>query len=437
MIIIVVALGSGLFFWQKINILPTIVTAVPGEQAGEIDGKVTLPPDSDRITLNTVISDDPPSLDPALAVDAISTFFIRQMFIGLTGFDENANIVPALATAWEVSKDGRQWTFHLRDDVNWAYRNPNSGDFKNMGRVTARDVVYGVTRTLDPRTGSDYAYVLYVIAGAEELNKADPKAANFERLLTGLGVSAPNDLTVVFRLKEPAAYFPSIAGMWISYPQPQATIEKWGDGWTQSGLIVTNGPYTLRKWIHNDEIWLEKNPLWVKADNVQIELFGGPIMQEATKAMAMYENNEIDIMADPPGLPPPLADMERIRADTQLNQELFTAPRLCTYYYGFVHKPPFDAAIDRHDLIENVTKGGQRPAHTFTPPGIFGSVADDASIGAYLAKANYIDQVTQAQKWLAEAGYPEGQGIDVVLGYNTSEAHAQIAQAPLILQSGC
>ncbi len=394
-------------------------------------------PDSDDVILKTVISHDLITLDPALAVDTVSAFFIRQMFVGLTGFDEEANVVPALATDWEMSEDGLQWIFHLRDDLKWVHRDPDSGEFENLGPVTAQDVVYGITRTLDPRTASDYAYVLYIIAGAEALHQADPKAEDFADLILNLGVTAPDETTVVINLEKPAAYFPAIAGVWITYPQPRTAIRKWGQDWTQAGLIVTNGPYTLRQWTPGSEIWLEKNPSWIEADEIQIERFGGPITNDAARAMAMYENNEIDLMADP-GHAPPLVDMDRIYADPQLNQELFTAPRLCTYYYGFIHKPPFDnpltrkafsAAINRTDLIKNVIKGGQIPAHSFSSPGVFGNVTGDMSIGNYMIEANYEDQVAQARLWLAEAGYPQGQGLEIELGYNTSGAHARIAQA--------
>jgi oligopeptide transport system substrate-binding protein len=131
--------------------------------------------------------------------------------------------------------------------------------------------------------------------------------------------------------------------------------------------------------------------------------------------------------------------MDRIKADAQLSQELFIAPRTCTYYYGFVNtKPPFDnvlvrkafaAAIDRQSLIDNLLKGEQVSAHSFVSPGIFGNVAEDMEIGSFLVEANYTDQIKQAQEWLAEAGYPEGEGLDVLLMHNTSEDHAQIAQA--------
>lgn len=394
---------------------------------------------ADRVRLDLHIRTDPPSLDPALAADTTSHFFINQMFIGLTTFDEKANVISALATTWEVSKDGREWTFHLRDDVHWVRRDPKTGEIEDLGIVTAQDVVYGVTRTLDPRTASPYAYVLYLIDGAEALNKADPNSKDFKELLTNLGVSAPDNTTVLFKLKQPAAYLPAITGMRMAYPQPRAAIEQGKDQWTEPGSIVTNGPYTLAEWNHSASLLLEKNPRWIKANEVQIDLIGGPIIQEASTAMAMYEKNELDMVADPPGWEPPLADMDRIRSDPQLSREYFTAPRLCTDFIGFVNtKPPFDkplvrkafaAAINRVNLVNNVTKGGQVPAHSFAPPGIFGNVADNMSIGSYLVESNYADQMAQARTWLAEAGYPEGKGIDIILGHDTAEGQTQLAQA--------
>jgi oligopeptide transport system substrate-binding protein len=89
----------------------------------------------------------------------------------------------------------------------------------------------------------------------------------------------------------------------------------------------------------------------------------------------------------------------------------------------------FAAAIDRQDIVENVTKGEQIPAHSFAPPGVFGNVAENMEIGSFMVQEDYSAQLTQAQEWLAEAGYPDGEGIDIVIGHNTSEAHAQIAQA--------
>jgi len=389
------------------------------------------PAEDQLVTLDTVVSSEPPSLDPSIATDNTSITFIRQMFLGLTGFDENANVVPELATEWSVSDDGLTWTFNMRDDRFWYKRN-DDGTFEELRPITAQDVAFGVKRLLNPETAADYAYVLYIIEGAEDYNSGNVETPD------EVAVTAVDDTTVQFTLTEPAAYFPSIAAMWITFPLPQEAIDEHADKWIEPGNIVTSGPYSLQSWDHGASIYLEKNPLWHGADEVQIDVFGGPILEEASTALAMYENNEIDIMADP-GWPAPGADMDRIKADPNLSEELFIAPRLCTYYYGFINtKPPFDnmlvrkafaSAIDRQSVIDFVTKGDQTPAHSFAPPGVFGNVADNMEIGAYMVEGEYADRLANAQEWIAEAGYPEGEGIDAVLMHNTSEDHAAIAQA--------
>ncbi len=427
------------------------------EEAKAEPTKEEVKPESEKITLDTIVGTEPRSFDPSKATETTSIFFIRQMFVGLAAFDEKANVIPSLATEWKSSTDGLKWTFKLRNDIHWVHRSTD-GKYEDLGIVKAQDVVYGVKRTLAPDTASEYAYVLYLIQGAEEFNTAGAAAAtepvtdtktmtetvvatptvDIKQLADNVGVKAIDDTTVEFTLKQPAGYFPNIAAMWVTFPMPEKAITEYGEKWTEAGNIVTNGPYTLKEWQHQASVYIEKNPLWVDAAKVQIEVFGGPINQEASTAMAMYEKNDIDIMADP-GWPTPLADLDRIKGDPELSKELFIAPRLCTYYYGFINtKPPFDnvkvrkafsAAIDRESLIKSVTKGEQLPAHSFAPPGIFGNVADNKAIGSYMIMDKYADQVTEAKKLLAEAGYPDGAGLNVKLMHNTSEDHAQIAQA--------
>ncbi len=406
--------------------------------AGEAGAAAEPAAAAEPVVLDTVFTTEPPSLDPSLGTDSQSIWSIRQMFMGLTGFDEKAEVVPGLATEWSVSEDGLTWTYKMRDDVKWVKYNKETGAIEEVGPVTAQDVEYGVKRTLDPNTASDYSYVLYVLQGGEEFNTADPAAANFQELKDAVGVKALDDTTVQFTLKSPAGYFPSITGLWVTFPQNQAAVEAGGAAWADAGSIVTNGPYTLESWEHGASLSMIKNPLWPDAASVQIEAIRGPIIESESTAMAMYEANEIDMMADP-GWGPPLPDMDRIKGDPVLSQELLIAPRLCTYYFGFVNnKPPMDnvlvrkafaAAIDRQSIVDNVTKGEQRPAHSFSSPGIFGNVADDPEIGKWMVMDSYEEQLAQAQAWLAEAGYPEGEGLDLVLMHNTSEAHAQMAQA--------
>jgi len=365
------------------------------------------------ITLNMHMGTEPPTLDPALATDTTSVDVIENLFLGLTDYDdETMETIPELATSWECSEDGLVWAFHMRKDVKWSDGRP----------VTAHDIEYAVKRTCDPATASDYAYVLYIIKGAKEVNTGEITDLNH------IGVKALDDYTIQFALNRPAGYFPGIAGMWVARPVPKWTIEKYGEKWTEPENIVTNGPYLLKKWAHEDEMILEKNPDYYEADKVQIERVHYIIVVEASTAMAMYEEGELDFTETVP-----LEDMDRIKADPVLSKELFMAPQLCTYYYGFNNtKPPFDnplvrkafsAAINRQALIDFVLKGGQTPATTFTRPPIFGSVSPEEGIGiGYDPEA--------AKKYLAEAGYPGGKGLpEITLMFNTSEAHAKIAQS--------
>ena len=364
------------------------------------------------VTLQWNLGTEPPTLDPSLATDTTSVDVVEQLFLGLTDFDvETMEVVPELATSWEVSEDGLVWAFHLRKDVKWTDGKP----------VTAHDIEYAVKRTCDPATASDYAYVLYIIKGAKEVNIGDVTDLNY------IGVKAIDDYTIQFALNQPAGYFPAIAGMWVNRPVPRWTIEKYGEKWTEPENIVTNGSYLLTKWAHEDELILEKNPDYFDADKVQIEKVHCVMIVEASTAMAMYEDGKLDSVGTP------LDDMDRVKADPVLSKELFIAPQLCTYYYGFNNsKPPMDnplvrkafsAAIDRQSLIDYVTKGNQLPATTFACPGIFGHVLPSEGVGiGYDPEA--------ARKYLADAGYPEGKGLpEVTLMFNTSEGHSKIAQA--------
>lgn len=387
------------------------------------------------VTLRYNHLSEPPSLDPSLATDTTSIGIISDMFMALTSPDPvTGEVGPYLATDWEVSDDGLVYTFNLRQDIPWVNYNPGTGEWSevlddegNVRIVNAHDVVYGVKRTLDPATASDYAYVLYNIANAQEVNQGDEGVT-----LDDVGVEAPDDWTVQFTLENPASYFPSIASMWVTYPQPQWLIESsLGDRWTEAGVIQTNGPYGLEEWIHSGSLNMLKNPLWPEADSVQIERIEGVMINEISTGFAMFENNELDTSGVP------LTEIDRVKADPQMSEELVNAPTPCTYYYGFTNnKPPFDdvrvrrafsQAIDRQSLIDNVLKGGQIPATTFAPPGIFGAPEPGTlGLGTDAAAAQ-----ASLQEYLDENGMTidDLNDMGITLMFNTSESHANIAQA--------
>ena len=410
------------------TVVETVVVEVGGETV-----VVTVTPETPFVpkVLNLNWGAEPPTADPALATDTTSVDLDGQLFMGLTNFSVDGAVIPWLATDWSVSADGLTWTFNMRDDVPWVQYNTATASVDlvydadgNQRFVDAYDVEYATKRTTDPETASDYAYVLYIIKNAQDVNTGAEGVT-----VDDVGVHAVDATTVEFTLESPAGFFPAIAGMWVIAPVPQWTIEAAGDKWTEPGTMVSNGPYVMTEWIHGSELNLAKNPFWPEADSVDIDEIHGVMIVEQSTAFAMYENAELHTAGVP------MAEIDRVKADPVLSLEFYSAPAACTYYYGMVNnKAPFDdvrvrkafsMTVDKQSLVDNVTKGGQYPAGFFAPPGIFGRPDDDSGIGLEFdpAAANAL-----LDEYLAEKGITRAD-LDVTLMHNTSEGHANIAAA--------
>ena len=384
---------------------------------------------------------DIPTLDPALGTDTSSIQIIIETFVGLTRADEVTNIVqPGMATSWDISEDGLTYTFNLRDDVPWVKYDGVSDsvvevmDCEGAPRmVTAFDFEYGTKRTIAPETASDYAYVLnFVLEGGNEYNSGEGAAED-------VGVKALDATTLEMKFKSPAAYNAAIAGMWIAFAQPQWLIEgddcteARGDRWTETGFHQSFGPYAMKEWVHDSYLTMVKNPFWPDTPEVpspaieEINLY----MLDAGPAFAEYEAGGLDTSAAP------LADMDRIKSDPVLSEELLIAPYFCTYYYGFNTQDAvmsdvrvrraLSMAIDRQGLIDNVTKGEQVPAQWFSRPGLAGAPTPEEypDLGV---KSDPEQAAAVLQEYLDETGQAAAD-LDITLMFNTSEGHRKIAEA--------
>ncbi len=385
---------------------------------------------------------DVPTLDPSLAVDTTSIQMGVELFVGLTRLHEETGAVePGMATEWTVSDDGLVYTFKLRDDVPWVKYNNATGEVEqvmddegNPRIVNANDFVYGVQRTLDPATVSDYAYVNHLIKNAQAVNGAaeDADQNPLYGQLDQIGVRAVDDFTVEYTLEQPAAFFPSIASMWINWAEPQWLIEEKGDRWVEAGILQSYGPYALKDWTHDVSITLIANPFWPGSDSVpqpSIKYVHSQMLDESPQ-FANYEAGLTDVSRVP------LPELDRVRADPTLSEELNTPGVSCTYYYGFnVTKPPLDDvnvrkalswAIDRTLIVENVTKGGQLPARWFTRPGL--TAAPDPAVDDFGAPVTA--EVDQATEFLAQSSYGSADALpEITLMMNQVEAHVKIGEA--------
>ncbi len=420
------------------EVVEIVVTAVPKDAGPE------------PVTVFYNFGTEPPEADPALTADTTSAQLTGSMFSGLTDInDTTKKAVPAIATNWESNEDKTVWTFTIRDDVPWVRYNATNGEVEMVldedgdpRMVNAGDFVYGVKRTCDPRVGSQYAWLLYVIRGCQDLVSTDPNAENFQATYDAVGVEALDDTTVQFTLEYGAGFFPQLTTMSNLYPTFAPIIEEKGERWFEPGFIVTNGPYTLEEWVHGDHIVLVKNPHWplwgTDYAPGNVERLMGYMIEEASTEFAMYENNELDTAVVP------IDQIRRVATDPVMSQEFINAPINCTYYYGFVTtKEPVDdplvrralsMAIDRETLVEEVTQGGEIPANTFVNPLNFGNHAKDPEIAPWALTeekggTGYEGAVEGGLVLLAEAGFPEGEGLDLLLMHNVSEGHARTAQA--------
>jgi oligopeptide transport system substrate-binding protein len=388
---------------------------------------------------NSFGTGDVPTLDPSLSTDTSSVQVVEEITVGLTRQDEaTGELLPAMATSWDTSADGKTITFHLRDDIPWVRWDGNQvvqvmDCDGNPRMVTAQDFMYGLLRTINPDTASSYAYVLgFAVQGADAYNSGEGTAED-------VGVSAPDASTLSITFNQEAAYNVNIAGMWIARAEPSWIIdgddctEARGDRWIEPGFMQSYGPFALKEWVHDSTLTIIKNPFWPGMDNIPQATIDEVqfSMLDAQPAFAAYEAGDVDFSQVP------LADIDRVKADPELSQELYIGPTPCTYYYGFNTKAPvvsdqrvrlaLSEAVDRQSLIDNVTKGGQLPAHWFSVPGLAGAPRPEnyPDLGVYY---NPDDAKAQLQSYLDETGQTADQ-LDITLMFNTSSGHQQIAEA--------
>lgn len=368
-------------------------------------GCKTAPQTSDkhfRVNLGT----EPPSLDWSLATDHVSFNVISNLMVGLTEFDKELKPAPVIARSWEFGDGGKRIVFHLRDDVLWS-------DGK---KVRAQDFEYSWKRLLDPKTASQYAYILFDVANAQEYNEGKIKDAS------SIGVRAQDDQTLVVTLRHPASYFLAITTFEVTFPQRRDVIEKFDTRWTEPGNIVTNGPFRMTSWKHENEIELAANADFFRGKPT-LEKVTMYMVNEKTTAVAMFEQGSLDFMDESHSIPP----LDKPRLSKLPGYKV--VPQLRGEYYSFaVDRKPFDnpklrrafaMAIDR-EVLPKILQGGPTPATSWIPPGM---LAHNPEIGLKF------DPVA-ARQLLKEAGYPDGKGLPpIVLGYNTDEEKKLIAEA--------
>lgn len=333
---------------------------------------------------------EPESLDPAIIVAQPDERVVQGLFEGLMRIDpKTGEPIPGMAERYEISPDGKTYTFYLRTNLVWSTGEP----------ITAEDVVYSWIRALQPATAADYAEALFYVKNAEDFNAGkitDPSL---------VGIHAPDKDTVQVELNGPTPFFLDICTFPVTAVVPRKTIEKYGDRWLMAKPLPSSGPYELVYWRLNDRIRLRKNPRYWDAAHTRSEIIDILPIASPDTTFNLYQEGVVDVVWDKNEVPEELMDVLLKRPD------FHTFNYLGTYFIRFnVTQKPFDdprvrralaLAIDKPLIIKKILRAGEEPASHYVPDGT----------AHYTSPEGLGYDPVLAKKLLAEAGYPDGKGF--------------------------
>jgi oligopeptide transport system substrate-binding protein len=354
---------------------------------------------------------EPGTLDPHRAEGVPASNVLRDLFEGLVMEDPSGRYVPGAAESWTLSQDAKTYTFKMRENGKWS----------NGDKVTAEDFVYGLRRSVDPATLSNYSSMLYPIKNARDivLGKMNPEA---------LGVRSDGPKTLIIELEEPTPYFLSLLTHSTTYAAHRPTVERFGAQFTRPGKLVGNGAFKLKEWRVQSHIKLVRSTeYWDNENTVLEEVYYYPL-DDTNSSFRRYRAQELDftetVLAE---------QLPWIREC--LPNDLKISPYFGSYYYGFNNaKPPFknkpklrmalSMAIDRKVITEIILGAGQIPAYSLVPP-----VKTFKAVPANWAEWTQEQRNQEAQRLYSEAGFSKEKPLEVEILYNTSENHKRVALA--------
>lgn len=310
--------------------------------------------------LNLILGAEPKSLDASKSTDLYSSQILAEINEGLTRIEQDKDgkdvIKAAGAEKWEHNEDGTVWTFHLRD-YEWS-------DGK---KVTAKDFEYGIKRTLAPKTGSQYAFLLSPIKNADEYNSGKTTADS-------VGVKAKDDKTLEITLKQPCAYFLDLTYFKVMLPQRQDIVEKHSDKYgSEANTMVSSGPFVLKEWVHNSKVVLEKNDKYWDKDSVKLSKVTMSIIKDENARYNSLYNGNIDSLA--------VTKPEWIKKfDSTGKFDVLKSYDPSTNYNFFNTKnklfsnanvrKAFSIATTREDIADVIFKGVNEAAYGWAPPSL-------------------------------------------------------------------
>ncbi|NNC23270.1 peptide ABC transporter substrate-binding protein [Salinisphaera sp. USBA-960] len=355
---------------------------------------------------------EPGSLDPQKTNGVWESRITLALFERLVTYAADGSLTPGLAESWTISDDGTTYTFDLRQ-AEWSDGTP----------ITADDAVFALRRLLKPAIANHNANLYYPIENARAVNTGEAKPSE-------LGVSAPDDHTLVIQLDNPTAYFLQALAMTEAAPLPQHLIEKAGDEWAKPGTMVSSGAFTLQEWRPQAHVKIKQNPHFYNADAVSLDGVTFYPTGDASAALNRFRAGDLDISYTKV----PTARSDWVK--NNLGDSLRVGAKVGEYFYMFNLRDgqpladervreALNLAVRRKVITKQILGMGQHASHWYVPRG-----TENGTQGSLdFAEQPMKQRLTRAKRLMREAGYGPDNPLHVTLRYNTLESHKKIAVA--------
>jgi oligopeptide transport system substrate-binding protein len=351
------------------------------------------------------------TLDPHRAEGVSTSDILRDLFEGLTTEAPDGRIIPGAAESWTISDDGRVYTFRLRENARWS----------NGDQLTAADFEFGLKRSADPATLSEYSAILYPLKNAEAVvNGRSPPGE--------LGVRALDERTLQLTLHSPTPYLLGLLTHSSTYPVHRPSVKQFGKLFARPGNLVGNGAYYLKEWKVQSHVRLLRNSHFHDNADTRIEEVWYYPVENADSELKRYRANEFDWTFT-------LPERQIPWLRKNLPKELVITPYLGSYVYGFnMTQPPFQGnlplrkalamALDREILTSRIANAGQIPSFGWVPP-VTGYRNQQVTWAAW----TQAEREAEARRQYALAGYSADKPLKVQLLHNTEINHRRLAVA--------
>lgn len=309
-------------------------------------------------TLYMATSGELPTVQTNGNLDGLSQTVMLNIYEGLFRLDENNELTEGMAEDYEMVEnedDSVTYTFNIREDALWSNGDP----------VTADDFVYAWKRAMNPETFSAHAYIMAPIVNANEIQNPDDEIYG---QVDELGVEATDEKTLVVELNNNAPYFLELLSNPVMFPQNEEFIASQGDEYgLEPENVISNGPFFLETWNHDQGWVLSKNEEYWDSENVSLDAVNYKVAKDASTEVNLYETGDIDVA----NLTSEFVDMyaEDEAYTTNINTEVyFMRFNFQNEYLANENiRKALDMSYDKAEAAEGILKNGSIPAYFLVP----------------------------------------------------------------------